>query len=413
MMAIFATDIELNEHSSRVFKVCCDLQSSPNCKNIYSLRYDVYIRNIKRNNGKLVCRSCSSLKCTRNMMYDTSLFSVIDTEFKAYLLGLIASDGCVQKKSITIELHKNDKELLINICSYFNGLKVKNVSNRDHCKIVLCSIEMVDAVCKHLNIIPGKKSNTVCFPPISDEMYVHFVRGYFDGDGTITNPIVDSGSHLSCSIKSNSIKMLQSICEKFGGKISLNNLQFHSTNAIDFLGKLYDNCSISMNRKKSLYIKWKDWVPGLSGSGNYGAGLSFRWQKADNNAIAPSKVNSSDSGYDLHLIKLLNKDGNLEIYDTGIKVRPDFGWYFQLVGRSSIIKSGYMLANSVGIIDRGYIGTIKVALIKIRPDAQLTLPSRLVQIIPCPIINMSIINTDDLEKTDRGQGGFGSTGSTG
>jgi dUTPase len=71
-----------------------------------------------------------------------------------------------------------------------------------------------------------------------------------------------------------------------------------------------------------------------------------------------------------------------------------------------------MLANSIGIIDRTYLGNIIVALIKIddtMPD--IILPMRLVQMIPTPIVHFSLKEVDsfDVNETDRGEGGFGSS----
>ena len=70
-----------------------------------------------------------------------------------------------------------------------------------------------------------------------------------------------------------------------------------------------------------------------------------------------------------------------------------------------------MLANNVGIIDRTYTGSIIVPLIKVDPTKpDLELPSRLVQIIPRPIIHMDVVNVDSLNTTQRNSGGFGSSG---
>ena len=128
-------------------------------------------------------------------------------------------------------------------------------------------------------------------------------------------------------------------------------------------------------------------------------------------AVLPHKASPGDSGYDLTLIDVAKTIGKVTLYNTGVKVQPPFGYYYDLVPRSSIIKSGYMLANSVGIIDQGYTGEILVPLIKIDPDApDLELPIRLVQLIPRQWIHMQFNKTDDFEDTSRSDGGFGSSG---
>lgn len=139
---------------------------------------------------------------------------------------------------------------------------------------------------------------------------------------------------------------------------------------------------------------------------------SFKVVLDDERAVLPKKAHNTDSGFDLTIIEKSKQIGNVIMYETGVKVAPPSGFYFDLVPRSSIIKSGYILANSVGIIDNEYRGTIKVPLIKVdqsKPD--LELPNRLVQLIPRKVLDFSpvLVKSFD-EKTLRDCGGFGSTG---
>lgn len=138
--------------------------------------------------------------------------------------------------------------------------------------------------------------------------------------------------------------------------------------------------------------------------------LSFKYIKVHKDAIAPSKNHPLDTGFDLYLIKKIKEYNNVSYFDTGIAVRPPNGYYFDLVGRSSIAKTGWMLANNIGIIDFNYTGTVIVALIKIDPNAnELELPCKLVQLIPRNLILMNPIESDYIEDTDRADsGGLGS-----
>ena len=163
-----------------------------------------------------------------------------------------------------------------------------------------------------------------------------------------------------------------------------------------------------MNKMYNFYINIANWMPFMSKKCLY-----FNYIRTDPAAKPPQKQRASDSGYDLTLIRKIKTHGNVEFYDTCIKLQPVFGYYFDLVGRSSISKSGYMLANNIGIIDRTYQGTVIVPLIKIdttQPD--LELPCRLVQIIPRQIQHLEPIeiSEEELNKSDRNTGGFGSTG---
>lgn len=139
----------------------------------------------------------------------------------------------------------------------------------------------------------------------------------------------------------------------------------------------------------------------------------FTYKKTLDEGIPPKKANPTDSGFDLCLVKKIKEENGVHWYDTGIAVHPPHGYYFELVGRSSISKSGYMLANNIGIIDADYRGSLMVALVKVNPDAKaLELPCRLVQIIPRQLHLMEAKEVAELCSTDRGTGGFGSSGDT-
>ena len=129
-------------------------------------------------------------------------------------------------------------------------------------------------------------------------------------------------------------------------------------------------------------------------------------------AVLPTKAHPDDAGFDLTVISLAKTLPNgVELYDTGLQVQPPPGYYTEIVPRSSISKMDYMLANSVGVIDCGYTGNLYVALRKTDPDAPgLTLPCRVAQLIPRRLEDMGVMEVDALGDTQRGAGGFGSTG---
>ena len=69
------------------------------------------------------------------------------------------------------------------------------------------------------------------------------------------------------------------------------------------------------------------------------------------NAIIPTKAHTSDIGYDITCIDIYKKiNSRITLYETGIQVKPPSGYYVEIVPRSSICKTGYMLANSILII---------------------------------------------------------------
>ena len=177
----------------------------------------------------------------------------------------------------------------------------------------------------------------------------------------------------------------QYICYKYVG-----------SNAIDFIMNLYgETIPYAVQRHMNMCTNF----------------LPFKYKLVDPLGIPPHKTQPSDSGFDLNLVSVKNQIGKVTLYGTGVSVQPPSGYYFDLVPRSSMIKSGYMMANSVGIIDQGYTGEILVPLIKIDPDAtDLELPCRMVQIIPRKWYGFTPVADDEHVYSNRGSNGFGSTG---
>jgi len=130
-------------------------------------------------------------------------------------------------------------------------------------------------------------------------------------------------------------------------------------------------------------------------------------------AIMPTKK-IIDVGYDLTIVSVAKQLTPLTtMYETHVSLEIPLGYYVELIPRSSISKTGYMLANNVGIIDPGYTGTLKVPLVKMdqsMPDIEL--PMRIAQLILKPYVVSEAYDATHEERvgTDRGSGGFGSTG---
>ena len=130
-------------------------------------------------------------------------------------------------------------------------------------------------------------------------------------------------------------------------------------------------------------------------------------------AVMPSKK-IIDVGYDLTIVGIAKQLTPMTtMYETHVSLDIPLGYYVELVPRSSISKTGYMLANNVGVIDPAYSGTIKVPLVKIDPSMpDIELPMRIAQLILKPyVVSYSYDATgNDRIETTRGLGGFGSTG---
>ncbi|MBT4290794.1 MAG: dUTP pyrophosphatase [Deltaproteobacteria bacterium] len=129
----------------------------------------------------------------------------------------------------------------------------------------------------------------------------------------------------------------------------------------------------------------------------------------------PKKAHLDDSGLDLSLIKVIQKRDNIFFFDTGISVEPPTGYYTELVPRSSIYKQDFIMANSVGIIDQGYRGLIMMPMRYVGKgnglsEAENLIGERVGQLILKQLVPVQIEICDDLSKTQRGEGGFGSSG---
>jgi dUTP pyrophosphatase len=129
-------------------------------------------------------------------------------------------------------------------------------------------------------------------------------------------------------------------------------------------------------------------------------------------AVLPTKAHESDIGYDLVAIKKHKVlDSGVILYDTGLSLSPPKGFYLEILPRSSLSKTGYMLANSVGVVDPSYTGSLYIALLKVVPDApELELPFCKCQLILRRAYSAPIEEIAQLERTERGDGGFGSSG---
>ena len=96
---------------------------------------------------------------------------------------------------------------------------------------------------------------------------------------------------------------------------------------------------------------------------------------------------------------------------TGVRVAIPKGYVGLLFARSSLCKYGMLMANGAGVIDSGYTGEIQVPLLNAGDSVfRVWAGERIAQlvILPCELPTFTLV--DELEDTERGEGGFGSTG---
>lgn len=131
------------------------------------------------------------------------------------------------------------------------------------------------------------------------------------------------------------------------------------------------------------------------------------------NVQDPTRAHDTDAGLDLCVPEgqgCLVRPGAVYTIDLGIRAAIPAGYYGQLVLRSSAGKKGLTLPHGVGVIDSGYRGNIKLLVTALAEPVLVAAGERVCQLIilrlPSVEVEAGIVDTD----TDRGQGGFGSTG---
>ena len=211
--------------------------------------------------------------------FNRKFFKTIDSEEKAYWLGFIAADGCINEqyknnrlKAMTMELTVNeqDKEHLQKFCTAI-GLDEKQIKKKNVIlngavfpayKVTLCSTDMCRDLIK-LGVTP-RKSFSIHMPPIAlNSPYLrHYVRGFFDGNGHI------SEDSRRITFSSGSAKMLVQLNSLFYSlgcedvKITTDfprsrglELRYHGNQGFDIIiDYMYKDATIYLTRKYNQYI---------------------------------------------------------------------------------------------------------------------------------------------------------------
>lgn len=240
------------EETSKLFGVYPDNLS----KNIKDLGYQVTDR-------------------ARIPQFDETIFDNIDTEEKAYWLGFIYADGYIQSPNVkqfkyvfAIGLATVDISHLKKFNSFVkcktNKVRIDKYhqygKEKERC-IWSCANKHFWNALNNLGCVPNK-SLILKFPKINQELIRHFIRGYFDGDGTLGC----YGKHLqpSCSLVgtkdvldniANQLFFTPTIYHHKGHKEETLTMSMASQKAIDFINYIYKDSTIYLDRKYDKYIK--------------------------------------------------------------------------------------------------------------------------------------------------------------
>lgn len=222
------------------------------------------IRTLLKNNGVIS-------KTSKKYNYNDNIFENIDNEEKSYWLGFLYADGYVRKRKgigseLKLKLSIKDKEHLIKfkqfISSDINIPLVYEENKNSKCyKISINSNKIVNDLINKGCI--NKKTRVIKFPDFLDnELIPHFIRGYFDGDGSISF----SNKQICLNFVSGSINFLKDLAKELANETnckeanlvgSSNNFKYIQFSAKDDLYKLYDylykKSNFHMDRKFDKY----------------------------------------------------------------------------------------------------------------------------------------------------------------
>lgn len=141
--------------------------------------------------------------------------------------------------------------------------------------------------------------------------------------------------------------------------------------------------------------------------------MKIRWKKLNPAAVAPKQGTSGAAGFDLTATsREWNDHDEVWEFGTGIAVEIPPGYMGIVFPRSSVYKTNNILSNCCGVIDSDYRGEIKAKFYPLfgGPDKPYNTGDRICQLVIMPIPAIQFEEVADLTETERGTGGYGSTG---
>jgi dUTPase len=411
----------LSKNSDAIIRVLCD-----KCCIEYKIKYNQYILH-KEND---LCINCDM---DNKEKYLNSTFIEELPEYNYFLGFLLNSRVDFLEDGIKLYIdEKNRDGRIIYIITHL----FKNYEILEDCSpIYHIFIKDKNVKNKFYQIIHSDELNRIIdnIKDVNNKWI--FIRGLFEANSYIDN----SNKTIRCSFNFTYLEIMQNFIQFCSIPKDFSNrdcIVYYNTNCIDFMGNLYYSIkSYDKLNKKISYEKLfnnidiTDYLFNNYHYEKYHELLKFERidncipicnvLKVDVNAIIPSKKVISDVGYDLTIIKKVKQiNSATALYDTGLRINIEDGYYTEIVARSSLIKSGYILTNCIGIIEKSYSNNLFISLTKISLEAatigsdELPLPFRCCQLIIRKqfYTNMVEVTEDEYKNnTTRGAGGIGST----
>lgn len=150
--------------------------------------------------------------------------------------------------------------------------------------------------------------------------------------------------------------------------------------------------------------------------------MKLKIKKLHPDAVIPKYQTAGASGFDLHALEDITiAYGQTVLVKTGLSVAVEPGYELQVRPRSGLsLKTGLRVANAPGTVDADYRGEVCVIMTNTRNAIQagtgfpapevIKKGDRIAQGVICPVLQVEFVEVEDLDETDRGAGGYGSTG---
>lgn len=200
---------------------------------------------------------------------DINYFDNINTEDKAYFLGLITADGSVSKNGLRIELQKEDKyiiEKFRDIISPEHPIYIsKRINKKETACLSLSSVFWINKL-KNLHIIPRKSFCNTNFPNLPSCKIPDFIRGYFDGDGSVY--LDKTTNNLRIKFIGNTL-FINELLQVLTDKLDITPVKIHSDkkyqdytsyfsiarkkDIIKLYNYMYQNSTYFLSRKKKVF----------------------------------------------------------------------------------------------------------------------------------------------------------------
>ncbi len=141
--------------------------------------------------------------------------------------------------------------------------------------------------------------------------------------------------------------------------------------------------------------------------------MKLKIERVHEHAKLPNYAHATDSGLDLYSVEnVILQPGERRLVGTGLRIQLPPNTEAQVRPKSGLaLKKGITLLNTPGTVDEGYRGEVGVILINLSEEAyEVEVGKKIAQMVIMPVLKVEVEEVESLEDSDRGEGGFGSTG---